>query len=159
MNVRDFLVEPLAYLAPARALEALTPADADRRFPGAHHSIAEIVAHMTFWQDWFCQRCDGVDEPMAARAADGWPAVAAGSWPAVRDRFLQGLDRAAAIGGDAARLDRAITPAIQFPPIAEYTIRDALVHMGSHNAHHMGQIILLRQLMDSWPPPSGSWTW
>jgi hypothetical protein len=35
----------------------------------------------------------------------------------------------------------------------------ALVHVANHNAHHLGQIVLLRQLMGRWPPPSGSWTW
>jgi hypothetical protein len=28
-----------------------------------------------------------------------------------------------------------------------------------HNAHHLGQIILLRQLFGAWPPPSGRFTW
>ncbi len=53
----------------------------------------------------------------------------------------------------------AITPPIEFGPLASYTVRDALVHVAQHNSHHLGQVILLRQLMALWPPPSGSWTW
>ena len=37
------------------------------------------------------------------------------------------------------------------------TKRDVLV--ATHNAHHLGQVILLRQLLGAWPPPAGSWTW
>ena len=126
------------------------------RFTGAPHSIAQIVAHMTFWQELFAARCEGVAEAMPATAASGWPDVAAGSWPAQRDRFLAGLDRVLAAGKTP---DRAISPAIEFPPLAHFTIGDALVHIGQHNAHHLGQIILLRQLMGLWPPPSGAYTW
>ena len=50
-------------------------------------------------------------------------------------------------------------PPIQFPPIAHFTRRDALVHIANHNAHHLGQVIVLRQMMGQWPPPSGGWTW
>jgi hypothetical protein len=31
--------------------------------------------------------------------------------------------------------------------------------MATHTAHHLGQIIVLRQLLGAWPPPAGSWTW
>ena len=155
MHARDILIEPLEYLAPARAVDGLTSEEAERRAQGAPHSIAEILAHLTFWQDWFCQRCAGISAPVVGRAADGWPAVPSGSWPDLHQRFLAGLQRAAAF----ADCDAPITPPIDFPPLAAYTIRDAQVHMAIHNAHHLGQIILLRQMLGLWPPPGGSWTW
>jgi uncharacterized damage-inducible protein DinB len=97
-----------------------------------------------------------VAEPLAAPAARGWPAVASGSWPDVRDRFAAGLTRAASL---ADRRDQTVSPAIEFGPLGSYTVGDALVHVAQHNSHHLGQVILLRQLMERWPPPSGSWTW
>lgn len=157
--MRELLTDTFAYLAPARALEGLAAEAADRRVDGASHSIAEIVAHLDFWQRWFCARCEGVDEPMVTSAASGWPTVAAGTWTTIEGQFLAGLERLAAIGDDASRLERRLTPAIPFPPLANYTVRDALVHVATHNAHHLGQVIVLRQLMGFWPPPSGSWTW
>ena len=156
MDYREILTETVSFIPPARALEALTTEDAERTVPGAPHSIAQIVAHMTFWQELFAARCEGVAAPMPGAAALGWPDVAAGSWPVLRDRFLAGLDRALAAGKTP---DRAISPAIEFPPLAHFTVGDALVHIGQHNAHHLGQIILLRQLMGLWPPPSGAYTW
>jgi uncharacterized damage-inducible protein DinB len=157
--MRELLTDTLAYIPPVRALESLSTDAAERRVAGSSHSIAEIVAHLDFWQRWFVSRCEGIDEPMVTSAADGWPGVTPGSWTAVETRFRAGLERAAALGDDESRLDRSITPAIQFPPIARYTIRDALVHIATHNAHHLGQVVVLRQVMGLWPPPSGSYTW
>ena len=154
--MRELLVDTFVHLPPPRVIEQLTSDQAEQRLDGADHSIAEIVAHMSFWQDWFCTRCEGTPEPMVSQAAAGWPAIARGAWPDVHGRFLGGLERAAAL---ALRKDEAVSPAIDFPPLASYTIRDVLVHVAQHNSHHLGQVILLRQLMGLWPPPSGSWTW
>lgn len=159
MTVRELLVEPIVYLPPAKALEGLTPEDAGRRLNGAPHSIVELVAHLDYWLTWFCQRCEGVAEPMPASAAAGWPTVSASDWPEVHTRFVATLERAVALGADDIRYNAPVIPAIEFPPLANYTVRDALVHAAGHNAHHLGQVILLRQMMGLWPPPAGSWTW
>ena len=157
MNVREFLTSPIAYLPPEKALEGLSTADAERHIARAPHSIAEIVAHLAFWQDWFHARCAGEAAPIVSSAAEGWPAVTADSWPAVRSRFLDRLEQLAGLAeGD---ITAPVRPAIEFPPLAQYTIGEALVHVATHNAHHLGQVILLRQLLGMWPPPAGSFTW
>jgi uncharacterized damage-inducible protein DinB len=156
--MRELLTETLVHIPPARAVERLTMEEAECRVPGTNHSIAEIVAHLNFWMTWFCQRCDGVAAPMVATAAEGWPALERGSWPEVHDQFLAALERLLAIAAGGG-LDAPIAPPIEFPPLASYTKRDVLVHAAMHNAHHIGQIIVLRQLMGLWPPPSGGWTW
>lgn len=157
MRARVLLLDNHAHLPALSALDGLTPYDADRRVTHAPHSIAEVVAHMTFWQAWFCGRCDGAADPLPSSAALGWPTPAPGSWDTVRDRFTAGLERAAALGdGDTSR---PIDPPIEFPPLAAYTVRDAIEHMAAHNGHHLGQIILLRQMLGTWPPPFGSYTW
>jgi uncharacterized damage-inducible protein DinB len=155
MDARELLLETYAHLPPARILEELSAEDAERRIAGAPHSIAEIVAHLAFWQEWFRRRCEGMKAPMVEKAAEGWPEVAPGSWPRLREEFVNGLEKLAALEAREA----CIEPPIEFPPLANYTLGDALVHVANHNAHHLGQIILLRQLMGRWPPPSGSWTW
>lgn len=50
-------------------------------------------------------------------------------------------------------------PAIEAPGLGHYTIADALTHLAIHNAHHLGQIVTIRQILGVWPPPDGSWTW
>jgi uncharacterized damage-inducible protein DinB len=158
MDARELLLETYAHMPPARILEDLSAEDAERRMAGAPHSIAEIVAHLHFWQEWFRRRCEGKHAPMVERAAAGWPEVTPGAWPRLREDFVRGLEALGALDAGGAR-DARIAPAIEFPPLAHYTLGDALVHVANHNAHHLGQIILLRQLMGRWPPPSGSWTW
>jgi hypothetical protein len=74
MNAHELLTEPIGFLAPARALEGLSPDFAERRVDGAPHSIAEIVAHLNFWQIWFIRRAEGMAAPMVQHAAEGWPA-------------------------------------------------------------------------------------
>lgn len=156
MDFGHLLVDTFAYIPAANAVADLDEEKALRRLSDNVHSIAEIVAHLAFWQAWFLQRCQGEDVPMAA---NGWPAVAAGEWDAIRSKFLDGAREAAAFGGEAAVQERVLAPAIEFPPLAQYTVRDALVHIATHNAHHLGQIITLRQMMGAWPPQAGSWTW
>jgi uncharacterized damage-inducible protein DinB len=158
MPPREFLIDTTAYLAPAHVLDGLSPADADRRVDGAPHTIAEVVAHLAFWQAWFLGRCEGTGVAMPATAAAGWVPPAPGTWTAVRSAFLDGLERVVAVAAttDAAR---PLTPPLEFPPLARYTVGDVLVHVATHNAHHLGQVVLLRQLLGCWPPPAGSWTW
>jgi uncharacterized damage-inducible protein DinB len=157
MNARELLIETSPSIAPARALEALDAGQAERR-QGSLHTIAEIVSHLAFWQDWFRTRCEGGTAPMPASAALGWQTPAPGTWPSVREGFLDGLERLVALGEREDR-GRALAPPLEFPTLAGYTVGDVLVHVSNHNAHHLGQVIVLRQLAGLWPPPSGSWTW
>jgi uncharacterized damage-inducible protein DinB len=159
MHLQSLLRGAHAYLSPSAVLAGLSANEAGSRPAGAPHSIAEIVAHMAFWQAWFLDRCDGVAVPMPAPAALGWPKVDDGDWDVVLERFEAGLKRALTLADDGARVMLSITPPIEFDPMATYTVSDALTHIALHNAHHLGQVITLRQQLGSWPPPAGSWTW
>ena len=159
MDVRHLLVDTHTHLPPAATLAGLSSTDAARRVGGVPHSIAEIVAHMAFWQNWFCRRLDGVHEPMVSSAALGWPEPTPGGWNDLKSHFLVGLERVAMHGDAASALDQPISPALEFPPLAQFTVRDALVHVAQHNSYHLGQIVSLRQALGLWPPPGGGWTW
>ncbi len=109
---------------------------------------------MVFWQAWFLNRCSGIPVPPAAHAAEGWPAVTAADWVRVRDQFLEDLGRSVKLPAKG-RID----PPIEYPLLANYDVEDALTHVAQHNAHHLGQIVTLRQALGLWPPPGGSYTW
>jgi uncharacterized damage-inducible protein DinB len=159
MDARELLVSPIAYMPPARILDGISSSQSGARLPGAAHSVIEIVAHMVHWQTWFLQRCAGVATPPAASASLGWPAAQADEWESVREQFLEGLEQAMELEVDETARARRIDPPIEFAPLANYTIADALTHIAIHNAHHLGQIITLRQMLGAWPPPAGSYTW
>jgi len=158
MNARQLLVETHPHLPPAAVLAGLTIDDATRHVAGPPHSIAEIVAHMAYWQEWFATRCQGSDVPMAPTAADGWPAAPDDAWPVVSERFLRGLETLADVVGRHSP-EALLSPPIEFPMLAGYTYRDVWEHVAQHNAHHLGQVVVLRQFLGAWPPPSGSYTW
>ena len=158
MDPRPLLIDTLPFLSPRHTLDTIAPELADRRVPGAPHTIAELVAHLAFWQDWFAGRCDRTAGPMPQSAALGWPAPAPGGWDALRQRFLDGLERVAALGAHGDRA-RRLDPPIEFPPLAGITVGEVIIHVAAHNAHHLGQVVLLRQMLGAWPPPSGSCTW
>jgi uncharacterized damage-inducible protein DinB len=159
MHLRSVLRGAHSYLAPQATLAGLAPDIAVRTPAGTEHSIAEIVLHMAFWQEWFLDRCDGVSTPAPARADAGWPAAASTSWDAILERFNAGFNRALQLADDDTRTPLTISPPLEFDHLAKYTQGDALIHLALHNAHHLGQVITLRQQMDAWPPPAGSWTW
>lgn len=36
---------------------------------------------------------------------------------------------------------------------------EMLQTIASHNSYHLGQVVILRQRLCAWPPPSGGLTW
>ena len=146
-------------MPPAQLLGDIDERLATSRVEGVKHSIAEIVAHLNFWQRWFLKRVKGEAEPMATSAAVGWPPVEAGSWEALREEFIAGMQQVADYADDREFLRASVTPAIEFPPLADYTHQDALIHVALHNSHHHGQVVTLRQVLGAWPGAAGSWTW
>ncbi len=158
MDARPLLIDTLPFLGPRLTLDGMTADLADRRLDGAPHTIAETVAHMAFWQEWFAGRCQGPAIPMPQSASAGWVTPAPGSWDPLRERFLHGLERLATLAATDDQ-DRRLAPPIEFPPLAGITVGEVIVHVATHNAHHLGQVVLLRQMLGAWPPPAGSYTW
>jgi DinB superfamily len=107
---------------------------------------------MVYWQSWSGnasgkQRIDGLARGLGGRVG------------ALRDRFVAGLEQAVEIAAGASACARRLDPPIEFPPLGNYTVGDAVTHIAMHNVHHLGQIVTLRQIQGAWPPPEGSYTW
>jgi uncharacterized damage-inducible protein DinB len=158
MHIRELLIDTTTHVPPARAIENLSAKEAMQRLSGASHSIAEILAHMVSWQEWFQRRCEGVGEPIPQKAVEGWPDVQSNTWPTLQSRFVVGLDAFVKMA-ESSDLDQKIAPALEALPLAHMTKRDAIIHVANHNAHHLGQIIIIRQMLGLWPPPSRGFTW
>lgn len=144
---------------PARILEALTSTLVHQQLSNAPHTIYQEVWHMAFWQQITLEWIAGIETPFPVKPADAFPSNRTEPWPGLLQRFLDGTAQAAT-ACDPAQLDRSIRcPSRPGQPIRVMTIREQLESLAAHNAYHLGRVVLLRQLLQSWPPPSGGFTW
>src|SRR5262249_40287765 len=150
------LTEGAGFHGPAAVLEGLTPEHAHAKPHGLPHSIAEIVAHMKYWQDWFNGCVERGFSSVPEHASTGWPPVRWEEWNDVRDRYLASIEEAKRIIASSPSLgDRLLPEGVQLPVLEKDSYGSGLLHAIVHNGHHLGQVITIRQLLRAWPPPAG----
>ena len=150
-----------AFAPPANILQAIPEALAHHKPGASPHSIYEEVWHMAFWQEISLDWVQGKPTPIPEHASGGFPSDSDSQepWDSLRDRFLAGAQNSAAIANDRDGLEtRVACPTIEAPH-RTMTVREQLESLAAHNAYHLGRIVLLRQLMNLWPPPDGGFTW
>jgi uncharacterized damage-inducible protein DinB len=142
------LIEAWSSFTPAsRALDGLTPEQAVTRLEGWPYSVAEVVAHMLFWQRHDHATIETGAEPDVPAGAD-WPAVTEEDWPRLKDEFLASLEGSRKIARDSEALERPILG-------GKFTVGLRLVCFTGHNAYHLGQVVMMRRMLGAWPPPGG----
>lgn len=144
----------------ARAISGITQEQATAKPCDTPHSIADILAHLNFWQSWTLAAVNGNHQPMPAKAADGWVGLT-GSWENLLDEFLNVLAEAKALTENDALLQKPFDPESKIGwGFEKHSIGEAVLDViAVHNAHHLGQIILLRRMLGAWPPEGGGSTW
>lgn len=148
------------HLDPAAILDGLTGEQANARPQGLPYSIADLVAHMCFWQEWFNDCLSSGFAGIPQHSADGWPATSAGEWDDLRQRYVRSIAEAKRIAAGPDSLAGALLPAnAQVASMTRESRGSGLVRAALHNSHHLGQVITLRRLMGLWPPPGGTITW
>ena len=146
----------------AHILEGLPEELTHRRLPNVPHTIYEELWHLAFWQQITLDWIAGIETPYPNQPSDGFPPKSSSeSWQQLRQRFLQGAEQAAAAAAqDTQRLDHPVRcPSRPGASTRIMSVRDQLISLAAHNAYHLGRIVLLRQLLQTWPPPSGGFTW
>lgn len=137
-------------------LEGLTPRYVNMRPYNVPHTIYEELWHIAYWKALLLTWAQ--DQPATAPEHDreGWP----GRPTSVGEAVWQGLVRDVLAEIETAR-DLAANPETFRRVVSDgkYTAQGALEALVVHNAYHFGQIVLLRQLLDLWPPPSGGDSW
>lgn len=125
------------------ALENLTSSQATTKLEGWPYSIAEIVAHMLFWQLNDFETIETGVEPHVDKNTD-WPSVTENDWPKLKEDFLTALEKSKQMALNE-NLER---------PILEnkFTVGLRMVWFTGHNAYHLGQIILMRRIINAWTP-------
>ena len=153
-----------SFAAPtSHILEGIEDALAHREFPHVPRSIYAELWHIVFWQQLSLDWVRGIPTPNPASAAAGFPSqtdIERESWSELCVRFAHTSAEAAEIARDAAAFERAIRcPSPPGHPERTMTVREQLENLTAHNAYHFGRIVLMRQMPDSWPPPSGGFSW
>ena len=157
------LIGDSAAAPPAHILEGIAEELAHRSMQFAPHTIYEELWHITFWQQVTLDWVSGVETPFPTEPAAGFPKKSDTDlepWNRLRQRFFDGLEKAAAAAADEQRQDQQVRcPSRPGKPVRIMTVREQLESLAAHNSYHFGRIVLLRQLCQAWPPPSGGFTW
>jgi uncharacterized damage-inducible protein DinB len=153
-----------AHTPPSHILEGLPDKLAHTQVPGATHTIYEELWHATYWQQVMLERASGLGRPSPDHNAASFPSpeqMRAESWGDLCRRFLAGAEHAAALADPDAgsTLDAVVRCPSPENPARSMTVREQLESFAAHNAYHFGRIVQLRQMLGSWPPPSGGLTW
>jgi uncharacterized damage-inducible protein DinB len=142
-----------AHVEALDTLEALDWRLAGVRLKGAPHSIFQIVNHVVFWQDWVVDWLNGLEPPIPKHAAVSWPGQVApansGEWKQAIAHLKRGMKR----------LDRRSHGSNLLAKRGKKTHLQMLQTIAAHNSYHLGQVVVLRQMLAVWPPPSGGLTW
>lgn len=162
-ELEQALVGDSAAAPPAHILEGVAGDLAHQALQFAPHTIYEELWHITFWQQMTLEWVNGIETPFPAHPSAGFPQIGeagAESWDQLRQRFFRGLQQVAAVAGDETRLQKSVRcPSRPGNPVRIMTVREQLESLAAHNAYHFGRIVLLRQLSQAWPPPSGGFSW
>lgn len=162
-ELESALIGNSAAAPPDHIIEGLDDVTAHQRIERVPHTIYEELWHAAFWQRLSLDWIEGIESPYPAHNAESFPSSAEASaetWDALCLRFLAGAHKSAVIAAAQDRLDRLVRctsrPGVL---LREKSIRDLLESTAAHNHYHLGRIVLLRQLLSIWPPPSGGDSW
>ena len=162
-ELQEVLAGDSAAAPPATILEGLASDAAHRAIAGSPRTIYEELWHIAYWQQVTLDWIAGIETPYPTDPSQGFPAEADQAredWDELRERFFRGNRIAAAASGDEIRLEVPVRcPSRPGLPVRVMTVREQLESLGAHNAYHFGRIVLLRQMMGLWPPPSGGFNW
>jgi uncharacterized damage-inducible protein DinB len=142
-----------SHAATRKVLDGLDWKNAGVRPDGAPHSVFQLANHMIYWQEWVVKWLDGESPKVPKHARGSWPGrvtpASRKEWEQIVRRFLGSLDA-------LERRSRAGDPLTKH---GKKTHLEMLHSIASHNSYHAGQVAFLRQLLGTWPPPSGGVTW
>ena len=130
---------------------------------GSPHTIYQELWHITFWQQVTLDWVNGIETPFPIHPSAGFPNQADEAledWDQLLRRFFRGNHQAAARAANEKNLEQAVRcPSRPGNPVRVMSVREQLESLAAHNAYHFGRIVLLRQLCNAWPPPSGGFSW
>jgi uncharacterized damage-inducible protein DinB len=146
--LRGALQGDLAHVDSATVFDGLSFELADKRV-GSAHTVFEILQHIVYWQEKCLDYLGQARTDWAERAEESW---AAGAAPADEPEWQRAVERykrtLRALLEQLGRCDLAFAA-------ASVTNMQALQATAQHTSYHLGQAVVVRQLLGAWPPPGG----
>lgn len=149
---------------PVACIEDLSAELAVRRVEGFPHSIAALVYHMNYWMDYELRRIHGDRPAYPEHNSDSFPSESppanAHNWEQLRKKFTSLLaDFVALANSSPEEMQRQIASSHAGDTKFSGTLEGVLWQMVAHNSYHIGQIAMIRRMLNTWPPRSGGDTW
>lgn len=143
------------FVALKNALRNLSARDAIWKPEGADNSIWGILAHLNFYNERYLKKFRGETvEKISVENSETFAAsdvAAEAAWQAELERFDRVMNgwREAVEQADEARLGERVSQ-------KHHNLwANVIADINAHNAHHGGQIVLLRKLQGSWDAAKG----
>lgn len=157
VNMYEILINALkgvnAHISPEKVLEDLNIETAGKEINNSPHTIWQILKHINYWQYKFISYIKDESTPRSLTAKEGWSFP---SSPANNEE----LEREIKIFSHSLEVMENLNERGLNDKAQRYkTGYDVLQAMASHISYHIGEIVILRRIIGSWPPPSGGDTW
>lgn len=162
MNVKGILLEQFAtsfdtngwFVALKNALRNLKADEAAWKTENLDNSIREILAHLNFYNERYLRRFSGEKlPPLTIENSETFAAdeLSETAWQAEIERFDRVMSewRRLLEAADEDKLAQPISSKDQSPWAS------VIAQIVLHNAHHGGQIVLIRKLQGSWDASKG----
>lgn len=163
MTAKEILLEQFTacydengwFVALKNALKNLTAAQAVWKTEGLDNSIWEILAHLNYYNNAYLERFKGIDYVYPANdnaeTFAGGETASDADWQAEIEKFdsLMSEWRSLLESANESKFDQAVSAANQ--SLWASVISD----INTHNAHHGGQIVVIRKLQGSWDASKG----
>ncbi|HXC44802.1 MAG TPA: DinB family protein [Candidatus Dormibacteraeota bacterium] len=153
-----------AHADPPACVEDISAEEAARRVEGFPHSIADLVFHMNYWMDYELLRIRGDRPAYPAHNSESFPTESSSGndqdWERLRKQFASLLAEFAALANSSPEeMQRQIASSHARDNKLAGTLEAVLWQMVAHNSYHVGQIAMIRRMLNAWPPRGGGDTW
>ncbi|MBO0912351.1 MAG: DinB family protein [Acidobacteria bacterium] len=130
------------FVPAATAIEGLTAEQAAWTDGKGNHSVGQLVSHLVFWNRRALEDFKGEPKAKYSGNNDDTFNYDSGKWEETRrelDKVMTDWEKAVESADDAKLKD-------WYSNIA---------HVGTHNAYHIGEIVMVRKEQGSWNPEKG----
>jgi uncharacterized damage-inducible protein DinB len=153
-----------AHADPIICVEDISADLAARQVAGFPHSIGQLVFHMNYWMDYEVRRIRGKRLAYPDHNSESFPTASSPAgeeeWERLRERFAALLAKFAALADSSPReMRRQIESAHAGDAKVAGTLEAILWQMVAHNSYHVGQVAMMRRMLNAWPPRGGGDTW